>query len=95
MADERPLCGAEEWVNFDIGGSSASPQSAILILDQELSNKRLAKTGCQSVYEDVGNMRVAYFEICGDPVWSGKGISSLRMFAKVAFRFLPLNGVVP
>ena len=37
----------------------------------------------------------AYLDICGEPECSGKGTSSLSIFAKVAFRFLPLNGVVP
>ena len=36
-----------------------------------------------------------YLEMFGDPFPSGKGTSSLRMFANVAFRFLPLKGVVP
>jgi hypothetical protein len=35
------------------------------------------------------------FDICGAPAWSGKGMSSRRMLANVALRFLPLNGVVP
>lgn len=47
--------------------------------------------GCQTLVKGVG----AYLEIWGFPDPSGKGTSSLRMFAKVAFRFLPLKGVVP
>lgn len=37
----------------------------------------------------------AYFDTWMAPEPSGNGTSSLRMFAKVAFLFLPLNGVVP
>lgn len=37
----------------------------------------------------------AYLEMFGEPLPSGKGTSSLRMFANVAFLFLPLKGVVP
>ena len=36
-----------------------------------------------------------YLEMFGDPLPSGKGTSSLKIFANVAFLFLPLNGVVP
>jgi hypothetical protein len=36
-----------------------------------------------------------HFETCGELGWSGKGTSSLNIFANVAFRFLPLKGVVP
>ena len=36
-----------------------------------------------------------YVEVCGAPLSSGNGTSSRRMFAKVAFRFFPLKGVVP
>jgi len=38
---------------------------------------------------------MAHFDIWGDPECSGNGTSSLKMFANVALRFLPLNGVVP
>ncbi len=37
----------------------------------------------------------ADLDTCGALVGSGKGTSSRRMLAKVALRFLPLNGVVP
>lgn len=37
----------------------------------------------------------AYLLMFGAPDPSGKGTSSRRIFANVAFRFLPLNGVVP
>lgn len=36
-----------------------------------------------------------YLVTCCEPDPSGKGTSSLRIFANVAFRFLPLKGVVP
>ena len=36
-----------------------------------------------------------YLDTCGAPVNSGNGTSSRRMFANVALRFFPLNGVVP
>lgn len=39
--------------------------------------------------------KITYFEICGAPECSGNETSSRRIFAKVAFRFLPLKGVVP
>lgn len=42
-----------------------------------------------------GDAEKTYFEMFGDPLPSGKGTSSLRIFANVAFLFLPLNGVVP
>lgn len=37
----------------------------------------------------------AYLDTGGAPEPSGNGTSSLKMLAKVALRFLPLNGVVP
>lgn len=42
--------------------------------------------------EEVGV--ATYFDTCAPEV-SGNGTSSRRIFAKVAFLFLPLNGVVP
>lgn len=36
-----------------------------------------------------------HFDTFGPPLPSGNGTSSLKMLANVAFRFLPLNGVVP
>src|SRR2546421_1056863 len=36
-----------------------------------------------------------YVETCGEFGCSGKGTSSLKMFANVALRFFPLKGVVP
>ena len=38
---------------------------------------------------------MAYLLTVGEPEPSGKGTSSRRIFAKVAFLFLPLKGVVP
>lgn len=100
MSDESPLCGAEEWMDFNVGGASSCAQSSVLVLDKQLPNQGLAKTVrllawlkvAQSMYEIA---LIAYFEICGAPAWSGKGMSSRRMLANVALRFLPLKGVVP
>ena len=47
------------------------------------------------MYEKGAKTEKTDFDICGAPLWSGKGMSSRRMLANVAFRFLPLNGVVP
>lgn len=41
------------------------------------------------------NIKCTHLDTGGAPEPSGKGTSSLRMLAKVAFRFLPLKGVVP
>jgi len=41
------------------------------------------------------SLNTTYFDTCGAPEPSGNGTSSRRMLAKVALRFLPLNGVVP
>lgn len=52
--------------------------------------------GGVSGFSDAGGGLVgAYLEIWGFPDPSGKGTSSRKMLAKVALRFLPLNGVVP
>ena len=46
-------------------------------------------------FEVVGREGGAYLLTVGAPLPSGKGTSSRRIFAKVAFLFLPLKGVVP
>lgn len=46
-------------------------------------------------YSESNGKGAAHFDTCGAPEYSGNGTSSRRIFAKVAFRFLPLKGVVP
>lgn len=83
-------------MDLDIGRSSAGAQSAILVLDEQLANQGFAKTEARLALTTIlSNINSTHFDICGAPAWSGKGMSSLRMFANVALRFLPLNGVVP
>lgn len=43
VADKSPLCGAEEGMSLDIGGTSAGTKSAVLVLDQQLANQRFTK----------------------------------------------------
>ena len=66
------------------------------VLHKEFSYDRFAKTGYRLLAEsDEVEAFGTHFETCGELGWSGKGTSSLNMFANVAFRFLPLKGVVP
>lgn len=43
VAEQRPLCSAEERCSLDIRSTSARSQSSCLVLDQKLANKRLAE----------------------------------------------------
>ena len=97
MAEKSPLGGAKEGMCLYVRCTGTRSYSAELILDEKLANKGFTETrggeyfsSCASHFEGW-----AYFEICGAPECSGKGTSSRSIFAKVAFRFLPLNGVVP
>lgn len=97
MAQESPLGGAEEGMGLYVRCPGTRSYSAELILDEEFANKGFTETRggkCFSLCE-CRSGGWAYFEICGAPECSGKGTSSRSIFANVAFRFLPLNGVVP
>ena len=96
MAQEGPLGGAKEGVCFYVGSAGAGADAAELVFYEEFADEGFAEAGggglvVASVQREFGT----YFDICGEPECSGKGTSSRRMFAKVWFRFLPLNGVVP
>lgn len=54
--------------------------------------QRLAMRLAEKITDQDGK---TYLEMLGAPDPSGKGTSSLKIFAKVALRFLPLKGVVP
>lgn len=95
MADESPLGRSEERVHLDIRSSGTSAQPAVLVLDEQLANQRFAETRLMLALPLPCLFRNTHFDIWGAPAWSGNGMSSLRMFANVAFRFLPLKGVVP
>lgn len=98
VSNQSPLGSSEEGMHLDIRSSSASAQATVLIFDEQLANQGLAETRrllTKSKNAHTQSQEWTHFDICGAPAWSGKGMSSLKMFAKVAFRFLPLNGVVP
>lgn len=102
VPNKGPLSGAEKGMSLYIGCACASAETTILIFDQKLPNKRLAETGGKtivsfnrSVKGSAKRQAGTYLEICGALVWSGNGISSRKILANVAFRFLPLKGVVP
>jgi len=81
-----------------VGCASAGTEAAKLIFDEKLADKGLAEAGGKDVSKLLCisvKGKNTYFEMFGDPLPSGKGTSSLRMLANVAFLFLPLNGVVP
>lgn len=44
MANQRPLRGSEKRVDLDVGGSCASTQTAILILDKQLADQGFTET---------------------------------------------------
>lgn len=97
MAEESPLGGAEEGMSLHVRCTRTGSYSAELILDEEFANQRFTETGGGEELSLCG-CRVegkTYFDTCGAPECSGNGTSSRRIFANVAFRFLPLNGVVP
>lgn len=98
VAQQGPGGGAEEGVGFDVRGAGAGAETAELVFDEEFTDEGFAEAGGDLVSK--GSERGVckgeiYLEILGDPFPSGKGTSSLRMLAKVAFLFLPLKGVVP
>jgi hypothetical protein len=96
VAQESPLGCAEEGVRFHVGRTSAAAEAAEFVLDEEFTNEGFAETagGPVSVFRNLRLVQT-YVETCGAPEPSGNGTSSLKMFAKVAFLFFPLNGVVP
>lgn len=49
MAQQCPLCGTEERCRLDIRGASSRSKASSLILDQQLSDERLAETVVVSV----------------------------------------------
>ena len=111
VAQEGPLRGAEEGVGFHIRGAGAGADAAEFVFDEEFANEGFAEARGRRVSigsrhgwvtkgrhgwgRPLNASWTAYFDICGAPECSGKGTSSRRMFAKVAFLFLPLKGVVP
>ena len=44
VSNKRPLRSAEEGMGFDVGRAGPGTQSSVLILDQQLSNKRFTQT---------------------------------------------------
>jgi hypothetical protein len=104
VAEEGPGDGFEERVAFDVGGTGTGAETAHLVFDEEFADDAFAQTGGGRLASmlkfrlesrGVTRRRRAYLDTCGAPEPSGKGTSSLNMFANVAFRFFPLNGVVP
>ncbi len=95
MPEKRPRCGFEERMCFDVGCTGTRAKTAQFVLDEEFADQRFAKTGAKLVHCLSYLDRSTYVDTVGLPACSGKGTSSLRMFANVAFLFLPLNGVVP
>lgn len=49
VAEQRPLCGTEEWCGLDVRGTSARSKASSLVLDKKLADERLAKTISVSV----------------------------------------------
>lgn len=100
MTKKCPLGISKERVRFDIRGTSSGADPLELIFDQKLAYECFAETENDVSYGSPRNTlwwfgKNTYFDTCGAPECSGNGTSSLKMFAKVALRFLPLNGVVP
>jgi hypothetical protein len=58
VTNEGPLRSAEERVRLDIGGAGPSSQSPVLILDQQFSYQRLAKTAAALVLDFELSQRV-------------------------------------
>lgn len=44
VSDKSPLRRAEEWMHLDIRGAGSGTQSSVFVLDQQLTDKRLAET---------------------------------------------------
>lgn len=80
---------------LDIRSAGTRAETTQFVLDQQLANEGLAEAGEVLVMHTTKLLRRTYLETLGAPFPSGNGTSSRRMFAKVAFLFLPLNGVVP
>lgn len=105
MPKERPLGAAEKGMGLYIGSAGAGTDAAELVFDKEFSDEGFTETKKRQCFQrgsDMGKTAMnrtgkleTYFEICGAPACSGNGTSSLKILANVAFRFLPLNGVVP
>lgn len=64
MSDQSPLCSAEEGVSLDVRGTSSCSKSAVLVLDEQLSNQRFAQTSSmlamksdESAVNLLGNLR--------------------------------------
>jgi hypothetical protein len=83
---------------FYVGGAAAGAEAFSLVLDEEFADNMFAEavwdTSVYHAWCGRGRMET-YFDTCCAPCPSGKGTSSRRIFANVAFRFLPLKGVVP
>lgn len=46
VAEQRPLCSAEERCRLDVRRSSARSESSSLVLDEKFANERLAEASC-------------------------------------------------
>jgi hypothetical protein len=64
VSDQGPLCSAEEGVSLDVRGTSSCSKSAVLVLDEQLSNQRFAQTSSmlamksdESAVNLLGNLR--------------------------------------
>lgn len=101
VAEQGPGGTTEEGMCFYVRGAGAGAEAAEFVFDEEFADKRFAETVGKSgslviVFFGVkGGKGQTHLLVLGAPEPSGKGTSSLRIFANVAFRFLPLKGVVP
>ena len=87
-------------MRLDVRCASSRTHSSEFIFDEKFSNERFTQTFEVIISHVVSNLSVmedfeTYFDTCGIPECSGNRGSSRKMLANVAFRFLPLKGVVP
>lgn len=110
MAQQGPGDGFEEGVGLDVGGAGAGAEAFEFVFDEEFADYGLAEAGTSTKLgmgfgggERLGRgmggkagerVRGTHFETTA-ACPSGNGTSSRKIFANVAFRFFPLNGVVP
>lgn len=97
MPQKSPRSASEERVGFDVRCTRTGAEPAELVFDEQLAYERSAETGNMSAKKrpSFAWMKTTHFDVVGAEEPSGNGTSSLKIFAKVAFRFLPLKGVVP
>lgn len=86
---------------LDVRCASSRTHPSKLIFDKEFSNERFTQTLKIKIISHAefdlpeAENSGTHFDICGMPECSGNRGSSRKMLANVAFRFLPLKGVVP